>query len=188
MSRGAARGAWVTARRVLSVAALPFAAGCTTLDNAVGKVPWFTTMRDQVATRPFEAPPGAARPLGVPPGSVPIGGREDSLDLLTDLHEVVNPAARTAASLERGRRIYNTYCVVCHGPQGGGDGTVAGKLGYVPPLVTDMTRQRTDGYIYAVLRQGRGIMPRYGDKIRGADRWHVVNYVRQLQGAGTSGQ
>ena len=35
--------------------------GCTTLDNAVGKVPWFTTMRDQVVTRPFEAPPGAHR-------------------------------------------------------------------------------------------------------------------------------
>jgi mono/diheme cytochrome c family protein len=156
--------------------------GCTTLDNAVGKVPWFTTMRDQVVTRPFEAPPGAPRPLTPPPGSVPVTGREDSLDITTDLAPVVNPAARTPASLARGRRIYDTYCVVCHGPQGGGDGPVAGKMGYVPPLVTDMTKQRSDGYLYAMIRQGRGIMPRYGDKIRGVDRWHVVNYVRQLQG------
>ena len=28
---------------------------------------------------------------------------------------------------------------------------------------------------------GRGLMPRYGDKIKGTDRWDVVNYVRTLQ-------
>ena len=59
---------------------------------------------------------------------------------------------------------------------------MAQKLGYVPPLTADMTKQRSDGYIYAIIRHGRGIMPRYGDKIQGIDRWHVVNYVRQLQG------
>jgi len=60
---------------------------------------------------------------------------------------------------------------------------VAGKFGYVPALTMDMTKQRSDGYLYAVLRHGRGVMPRYGDKIRSAtDRWHVVNYVRSLQG------
>lgn len=164
------------------------AAGCTTLDNAVGKVPWFTTMRDQIVARPFEAPAGAATPRSAPPGSVPLWGREDSLDILTDLSEVSNPVSPNEASLARGRLVYDTYCLVCHGAQGGGDGPVAGKLGYVPPLVTDMTKQRSDGYIYAMIKQGRGLMPRYGDKMRGADRWHVVNYVRQLQGAANSGQ
>jgi mono/diheme cytochrome c family protein len=55
---------------------------------------------------------------------------------------------------------------------------------FVPPpdLTAEPTKQRSDGYLYAMIRQGRGIMPRYGDKIRGADRWHVVHYVRQLQG------
>ncbi len=48
-----------------------------------------------------------------------------------------------------------------------------------------MTRQRSDGYIYAVIRHGRGVMPRYGDKIRDPmDRWRVVRYVRQLQQGG----
>lgn len=162
-----------------AVAALVLALGsaaCTTLDNLVAKVPWFTTMRDQPAVQPFEPPH-----LAPPAGSVPTTGREDSLDLLTDLSEVRNPVPRTDASLSRGRRVYHTYCVVCHGAAGRGDGPVAVK--FVPvDLTTDVTKQRSDGYIYAVLRQGRGIMPRYGDKIRGADRWHVVNYVRRLQG------
>jgi hypothetical protein len=153
------------------------AAGCTTLDNALARVPWFTNMADQVAVRPFEQPL-----LKPPAGSVPVWGHEDSLNLLSDLREVSNPVPFSPSSAVRGRRFYDTYCLVCHGAEGNGDGPVSGKLGYVPPLTGDMTRQRTDGYIYAVLRQGRGLMPRYGDKIRGSDRWHVVNYVRQLQG------
>jgi mono/diheme cytochrome c family protein len=159
-------------------------AGCSTLDTAVGKIPWFTTMRDQVVTRPFEPPPGDSVPRGAPPGSVPVTGIEDSLDLYTrDLAEVVNPMPRDSASLARGRRVYLTYCAVCHGAAGNGDGTVAGRFGYVPPLTQDPALQRSDGYLYAIVRHGRGIMPRYGDRIRRADRWHVVNYVRQLQGA-----
>jgi hypothetical protein len=28
---------------------------------------------------------------------------------------------------------------------------------------------------------GRGLMPIYGDKVHGNDRWDLVNYVRSLQ-------
>jgi hypothetical protein len=40
----------------------------------------------------------------------------------------------------------------------------------------------SDGYLYAIVRYGRGVMGRYGDKIwLPSDRWAVVNYVRELQ-------
>jgi len=165
--------------RALRAAALLLAlaaAGCTTLDKAVGKVPWFTTMRDQPVIRPFELP-------RVPPaGSVPTTGREDSLDLFLDLKDLRNPVAPDTAALARGKMIYEQYCIVCHGPSGRGDGTVVAKFVPPPDLTADPTKQRSDGYIYAMIRQGRGIMPRYGDKVRGADRWKVVHYVRHLQG------
>ena len=151
--------------------------GCTTLDNAIAKVPWFTTMAHQVAVRPFEAPPRQS-----PAGSVPTTGREDSLDILQDLRNVVNPVPPSAASLERGQILFNTYCIVCHGPAGHSDGTVVSKFVPPPDLTLDATKARSDGYLYAMIKQGRGIMPRYGDKILGADRWNVVNYVRKLQG------
>lgn len=170
-------------RAGLALLALLTVAGCTRLDRALGQVPFFTTMRDQVAIRPFE------QPFRLPPeGSVPITGREDSLDIFTPeglrvTDGLANPVTRTEAGLDRGRRIYDTYCSVCHGATGGGDGTVSGRLGYVPALTMDFVRQRSDGYIYAVVRHGRGLMPRYGDKIRDVnDRWLVVNYVRSLQG------
>jgi mono/diheme cytochrome c family protein len=45
-----------------------------------------------------------------------------------------------------------------------------------------------DGYIYSTIRYGRGIMPRYGDKIVTPEaRWAVVNYVRRLQAAAGGG-
>jgi hypothetical protein len=150
--------------------------GCTTLDNAIARISWFTTMTDQVVVRPFELP------RTPPPGSVPLTGREDSLDLLTGVTHLVNPVPRSEASLRRGRLLYDTYCIVCHGPAGHADGTVVPKFVPPPDLTLDVSKQRSDGYIYAMIKQGRGIMPKYGDKIRGVDRWNVVNYIRKLQG------
>ena len=166
----------------------PFS-GCTTMDRAVAVVPWFTTMRDQISLRPFEAAfEGDTTVRFMPPeGSMPTNGREDSLDLfgpgLRLVDAMRNPAMADSAGLARGRVIFNTYCAVCHGTAARGDGTVAGKLGFAPDLTQDMTRQRSDGYLYGIIRHGRGLMPRYGDKIRDpGDRWLVVSYVRSLQG------
>ncbi|MGI9090477.1 MAG: c-type cytochrome, partial [Gemmatimonadaceae bacterium] len=45
----------------------------------------------------------------------------------------------------------------------------------------DLTKNRTDGYIFGMIRNGRGAMPTY-NRIEEMDRWDVVNYVRALQG------
>ena len=176
------------ARRTIAIALLALVSvSCTTLDRAVGAVPWFTTMRDQPSVRPFEMR------MQQPEGSVPVTGHVDSLDIyspagLKVVDGLRNTGAHDAAALARGDKIFHTYCAVCHGVAGQGDGTVAGPkgLGYAPNLTLDVTKQRSDGYIYAIIRHGRGVMPRYGDKIRDPnDRWNVVNYVRHLQGATT---
>ncbi len=167
-------------RRALAIAAVLVlgagASGCTTLDNAIAKVPWFTTMARTPSVKPFEMP------RTPPPGAVPVTGREDSLDILTDLKGLKNPVPPTAASLARGQILFNTYCIVCHGPAGHSDGTVVSKFVPPPDITQPTTQARSDGYLYAMIKQGRGIMPKYGDKIFGVDRWNVVNYVRKLQG------
>ena len=49
---------------------------------------------------------------------------------------------------------------------------------------TEKARNLSDGYVYSMIRYGKGGMPRYGDKVyRREDRWAIVNYVRQLQHA-----
>jgi hypothetical protein len=77
---------------------------------------------------------------------------------------------------------YQINCAVCHGDAGAGDGP-ATKLG-IPgiSLVTDITRARTDGYLFGMIRNGRGLMPSY-NRIEEPDRWDVVNYLRGLQGS-----
>src|SRR2546430_9138264 len=72
---------------------------------------------------------------------------------------------------------------------GRGDGPISSAAGGpffgVRSLVNDTIARRTDGYLYAVIVSGqvmgRGLMPVYGDKVRRADRWDLVNYVRTLQ-------
>src|SRR5450759_2277711 len=45
----------------------------------------------------------------------------------------------------------------------------------------DLTKSRTDGYIFGMIRNGRGLMPPY-NRIEERERWDVVNYLRGLQG------
>ena len=49
------------------------------------------------------------------------------------------------------------------------------------PARSTGTKDRTDGYIFGMIRNGRGLMPTY-NRIEEMDRWDVVNYVRALQG------
>jgi len=80
-----------------------------------------------------------------------------------------------------GSDLFRNYCAVCHGMAGKGDGTAV-KYGVFPfPLVSGPALSRTDGYIFGMIRNGRGNMPPY-NRIEEKDRWDVVNYVRGLQG------
>ncbi|MBP6774710.1 MAG: cytochrome c, partial [Gemmatimonadaceae bacterium] len=55
---------------------------------------------------------------------------------------------------------------------------------FAPSLLTDQSKGRSHGYIYGIIRNGRGVMPNY-NRIEEADRWDVANYVKALQ-AGTA--
>jgi S-disulfanyl-L-cysteine oxidoreductase SoxD len=167
-------------------AALAALAACAALacnpDDVVHRIGWFSTMRHQRSIKPY------ARPIPPVPGTVPVTGAEPSMSLQT-ADRLANPRTRTSESINQGREIYETYCLVCHGQTGRGDGPISSASGGpffgVRSLVNDTIARRTDGYIYAVIVSGqvmgRGLMPVYGDKVRGTDRWDLVNYVRTLQ-------
>lgn len=81
----------------------------------------------------------------------------------------------------KGDSLYQIYCTVCHGQRGAADGPVSPKIG-APSLLTERARGYSDGYLYSIIRYGRGVMPRYGDKVYSPlDRWAIVNHVRKLQ-------
>jgi mono/diheme cytochrome c family protein len=171
----------VAKRATLAVVAVLAILSCQP-DDVVHKVGWFATMRHQRNIKPY------ARPIPPVAGTVPVGTTElpvtrENADRLS------NPRTRTAESLNRGKWVYETYCLVCHGERGRGDGPVSlaggGPFPGVPSLVDPARPRMTDGALYGLIvdaqRMGRGLMPRYGDKIHGTDRWDLVNYVRSMQ-------
>ena len=164
---------------------------------------WFTDFKDQPDIDPWESPADSIGARGNPQFSVAVTGRTapgymasyaNGGKVLDDtLAALRNPVPADARSLENGRKYYQINCAVCHGLAGGaaptapgagamGDGPVAGpKYGIYPPsLRTDRVRGFTDGYIWGIIRNGRGLMPSY-DRIEEMDRWDVVNYVRALE-------
>ena len=87
-----------------------------------------------------------------------------------------------------GDTLYQTFCTVCHGAAGDGKGPVGPRVG-APSLLTGRARGYSDGYLYSIIRYGRGVMPRYGDKVYlPADRWAIVNHLRKLQAASPAPQ
>lgn len=166
----------------LVAASALLALGCRP-EDVVHRVGWFSTMVTQRSIKPY------AMLRDPVEGTVPVTGPAPVLDVET-ADRIANPRTRTSASINRGKFVYETYCLVCHGEGGHGDGPISadagGPFAGVRSLVTDTVARRSDGYIYGVIvnaqAMGRALMPRYGDKIRGPDQWDLVNYVRTLQG------
>ncbi len=159
-------------------------------DDALKRIPWFDHMVKSQAVFPYET---GTVPRGTVPGTVPITGAEAEWgkEFLagnnTTADRLVNPT-RPGETYARGDTLYQTFCSVCHGPAGAGNGTVGMRMG-APSLITDRARAFSDGYLYSIIRYGGlSLMPRYGDKLHDPrDRWAVVNYLRRLQGVGPTG-
>ena len=182
---------------VVFVALLMAAAiGCWEQNSAE----WFPQMKRQPTIQAFELVEYNDQRQGFSPpeGTVPIGW-EAVPDLasmsVAERDALPNPVAANHASLARGAELFGRYCAACHGESGGGDGTVAGPpfgtgpMGFVWPIggPTSMAKGLSDGHIYSTISLGsaNGRMPNYR-RIRPEDRWHVVNFVRDLNGQGGS--
>lgn len=99
----------------------------------------------------------------------------------------VNPYAgdMSAEFLTLGSKKYATYCLVCHGATGAGDGPVTehkDMKGRPRNLVNADAKAYSDGRMFYAITQGYGIMGGYASQIPNAkERWAIVNYVRSLQ-------
>jgi mono/diheme cytochrome c family protein len=152
---------------------------------------WFTDFKRQPSLWTWEQVKDSTTPsrgnpqMSVPTTGTAVAGYQVSYGAfpatIDSMAGIPNPTSPSDSSLANGRKYFQINCAVCHGDRAMGDGpaTRFGMPGI--NLVTDVSKTRTDGYIFGIIRNGRGLMPPY-NRIEELDRWDVVNYLRALQG------
>lgn len=94
-----------------------------------------------------------------------------------------NPLPMTMPVLQAGRKYFDTYCIVCHGPRADGLGYITPHMTQPPPLFGPDVMSWSDGRIFYTITNGLGQMPSYRTELDPAQRWAIVHYVRVLQRA-----
>ncbi|HLF12527.1 MAG TPA: c-type cytochrome [Gammaproteobacteria bacterium] len=148
--------------------------------------PWDKDMVDQPSAKPQRSPAPAE------PGAVPVVGgetvpapttEEGMFDAKEAAASVPNPVPATPESVARGKYLFEITCMVCHGPEGRGDGPVGQVFEPSPVDLNDAyTQDQADGQIFFTLTRGRGVMPFYRDALSQQERWDVINYLKQELG------
>jgi mono/diheme cytochrome c family protein len=160
---------------------------------------WFTDFRRQPKIDPWESSADSIPPRANPQFSVPTHGssapgfaygRQASIASVDSMSRLTNPVTADARSLRTGQQQYQINCAVCHGALGAGDGPVT-RFGFPPLAIGAGSRaagQLSDGYLFGIIRNGRGLMPPY-NRIEEQERWDLINYLRAMQGgsAGAAG-
>jgi len=121
-------------------------------------------------------------------GTIPVGYQpylyeKSDADRVLAGKELVNPFQPTTGNLERGKQVFNVYCISCHGEKGDGKGFLftSGKYPFPPKtLLSDNMRNAPAGDIYHVITVGFGVMPAHGSQVRPEDRWKVAMYVKDV--------
>ncbi|HWZ42873.1 MAG TPA: cytochrome c [Candidatus Saccharimonadales bacterium] len=91
--------------------------------------------------------------------------------------ELRNPYTPNPKTLEEGKQLFRTYCQVCHGPEGKGDGPISSKIPPPPAYQSARLMEFPQGRIFYVITLGTGKMPSYSAQLSADERWKIVTYV-----------
>jgi mono/diheme cytochrome c family protein len=93
-----------------------------------------------------------------------------------------NPVKTTPESLARAQKWWNLDCAMCHGAKGDGKGETAKDMKLTIADFTDPAtlKDRADGELYYIIKNGHQDMPPEGERIKTEEGWDLVNYVRSL--------
>jgi mono/diheme cytochrome c family protein len=133
----------------------------------------------QEKKEPSENQPPAAAAQTAPAPVVPHGFNISPEDAARK-----NPLRFSEISVERGKKLYQTQCSMCHGDKGDGKGDMVEDLKINPPDFTKAGTldKRTDGELFTIIQLGSPEMPGQGTRMNTTYKWELVNYLRSLSG------
>jgi mono/diheme cytochrome c family protein len=153
------------------------------------KIDWIVFMELQPSYASQE------KPLPVAEKSIPVEGAA----YIPANGAPTNPVPADEVSIARGAQIFSTNCVMCHGIDGMGNGTVAAFLVKKKPadLTSALVQSKSDGTLFLSITNGifnpnntlfpdvefSGQMPPMNENLNVRERWDVVNYIRTLKAA-----
>ena len=93
-----------------------------------------------------------------------------------------NPVKPSPESLARAAKWWTLDCAMCHGKDGNGKGDVAADMKLKIADFTDPAtlKDRTDGELFYIIKNGHQDMPPEGPRVKLEENWDLVNYVRSL--------
>lgn len=124
-----------------------------------------------------------------PNGSAPYYFEDsDTGRILATNQLIYNPYPITADGLARGKELYNTFCAICHGDKGDGNGWLvdeANPKAVYPAapaiLINEEFTAASNGRYYHAIMYGKNVMGGYADKMSYEERWQVIHWIRSLQ-------
>ena len=93
-----------------------------------------------------------------------------------------NPVKPTPESIAQGMKYYGYDCAMCHGTNGDGKGevAVAEKLNIGDFRDPATLKNKTDGELFYLLKNGQGHMPQERIRVKPDELWNLINYIRTL--------
>jgi mono/diheme cytochrome c family protein len=103
--------------------------------------------------------------------------------------ELKNPIAANEENLEEGKRLFNIYCIHCHGEHGDGKGlmNITSKGGGpfpVPSYFDDAHKELPDGKMFFSITYGKNLMGPHAPQVSQEERWKIILYINKLQDDG----
>ncbi|MCC7233247.1 MAG: cytochrome c [Bacteroidia bacterium] len=96
--------------------------------------------------------------------------------------ELKDPLPHTPENLAEGKRLYENYCLICHGDKGMGDGPVAKNNGPIPPSYSgDQLKNLPEGKMFHTTQYGKNMMGSHASQLTASQRWKIIQYVQTLQ-------
>ena len=99
---------------------------------------------------------------------------------------IANPIPFSMKSISRGKQLYTSYCIDCHGGDGRADTGFREFLKTPPADLADdqWIYGSEDVAIFDVIKNGRQErdMPAFGATADDTRIWYIVNYLKYLQG------